>query len=394
MNEAVIVAGVRTPVGRANRGTLRYTRPDDMAALVLKELLLRAGELDPSLVDDVVLGCAYPEAEQGKNVARLAALLAGFPVSVPGATVNRFCASGLEAIAVAAQRIACGSAKIIVAGGTESMSMIPRGGRHIIPNPELAENWPGALINMGFTAENVAAQFHVSREDQDAFGFRSQSLASAAIKDGRFKDEIVPVETETVVVGEDGEVERKTVVFDTDEGVRHGTKLESMAKLRPVFRRDGTVTAGNSSQMSDGAAAVLVMNGETAESLGLRPLARFIGYAAGGVAPEIMGMGPTAAVPKVLEQPGLTLDDIDLIELNEAFAAQALAVIRVLGIDLERTNVNGGAIALGHPLGCTGAKLTVQMLHEMERRDARYGMITMCIGGGQGAAGIIERVKS
>ena len=391
MKEAVIVAGVRTAVGKANRGSLRNTRPDDLAAVVLNELLKRAGDLDPGLVDDVVLGCAYPEAEQGKNVARMALLLAGFPVSVPGMTVNRFCASGLEAIAIAAQRIAAGSAKIIIAGGTESMSLIPRGGRHVVPNPALAADWPGVYVNMGITAENVAARFQVSREDQDAFGFRSQSLASAAIRDGKFEDQIVPIETRTTMVDDDGKVRSKSLVFDTDEGVRHDIKLESMTKLKPVFKRGGTVTAGNSSQMSDGSAGVLVMSREMADSLGLRPLARFAGYATGGVPPEIMGMGPAVAVPKVLEQTGIGLDDIDLIELNEAFAAQVVAVIRELGFELERINVNGGAIALGHPLGCTGAKLTVQMLYEMERRDARYGMVTMCIGGGQGAAAIIER---
>ena len=391
MKEAVIVAGVRTAVGKANRGSLRNTRPDDLAAVVLNELLKRAGDLDPGLVDDVVIGCAYPEAEQGKNVARMALLLAGFPVSVPGMTVNRFCASGLEAIAIAAQRIAAGSAKIIIAGGTESMSLIPRGGRHVVPNPALAADWPGVYVNMGITAENVAARFQVSREDQDAFGFRSQSLASAAIRDGKFEDQIVPIETRTTMVDDDGKVRSKSLVFDTDEGVRHDIKLESMTKLKPVFKRGGTVTAGNSSQMSDGSAGVLVMSREMADSLGLRPLARFAGYATGGVPPEIMGMGPAVAVPKVLEQTGIGLDDIDLIELNEAFAAQVVAVIRELGFELERINVNGGAIALGHPLGCTGAKLTVQMLYEMERRDARYGMVTMCIGGGQGAAAIIER---
>jgi acetyl-CoA acyltransferase len=392
MKEAVIVAGVRTAVGKAFRGALCHTRPDDMAAVVLKELLRRAGNLDPAMVDDVILGCAYPEAEQGKNLARIAALLAGFPASVPGMTVNRFCASGLEAIAIAAQRIACGGAKVIIAGGTESMSLVPRGGRHASPNPTFAANWPGAMITMGFTAENVAARFHVSREDQDAFGFRSQSLASAAIKEGKFKDEIVAIETKTTTVGEDHRPHSSKAVFDTDEGVRHNAKLDSMAKLKPAFKADGSVTAANSSQMSDGSAAVLVMSRDMAKSLGLRPLARFVGYATAGVPPEIMGMGPTAAVPKVLEQTGIALGDIELIELNEAFAAQALGVIRELDIDPERTNVNGGAIALGHPLGCTGAKLTVQILNEMKRRDARYGMVTMCIGGGQGAAGIIERL--
>ena len=393
MREAVIVAGVRTAVGKAHRGTLVHTRPDEMAAVVLKELLRRAGALDTAVVDDVILGCAYPEAEQGRNVARLAALRAGFPVSVTGVTVNRFCASGLEAIATASQRITCGSAKAIVAGGAESMSMVPRGGHGASPNPWLAANWPGALINMGLTAENVAAEFNVSREDQDKFGFRSQTLASAAIKEGRFKDEIVPLEVETTTVGGDGQVHTRKVVFDTDEGVRHNAKLEPMAKLPAAFKTGGSVTAGNSSQMSDGSATVLLMDREVAESHGLRPLARLVGYATGGVPPEIMGMGPTAAVPKVLEQTGIALDDIELIELNEAFASQALAVVRKLGIDLERVNVNGGAIALGHPLGCTGAKLTVQLLNEMKRRDARYGMVTMCVGGGQGAAGIFERLK-
>ncbi len=391
MKEAVIVAGVRTAVGKAHRGTLCHTRPDDMAAVVLKELLLRAGNLDPAVVDDVILGCAYPEAEQGGNVARLAALLAGFPVSVAGVTVHRFCASGLEAIVTASQRITCGSAKVIAAGGTESMSMVPRGGHGFSPNPSLAANWPEPLISMGLTAEKVAAEFGVSREDQDKFSLRSHRLASAAIKEGRFKDEIVPLQVKTTTLGQDGRVQTRSVVFDTDEGARNDSNPASMAKLPAVFKTGGTVTAGNSSQMSDGSAAVLVADREAAESYGLEPLARLAGYAVCGVRPEIMGIGPAAAVPKVLEQTGMILDDIELIELNEAFAAQALAVMRKLGIDEERVNVNGGAIALGHPLGCTGAKLTVQLLNEMKRRGVRYGMVTMCVGGGQGAAAIFER---
>jgi acetyl-CoA acyltransferase len=341
----------------------------------------------------VIMGCAYPEAEQGRNVARIAALRAGFPVSVPGTTVNRFCASGLETIAMATHRIACGSANAIIAGGTESMSMMPWGGHYTSPNPWLAANWPGALISMGLTAENVANEYKVSREDQDAFGLRSHTLASAAIRKKKFGDEIVPLEVETIEVDIDGQIRVSEVLFDTDEGVRHDSKLEAMAKLRPAFKVGGSVTAGNSSQMSDGAAAVLVMDREMAKSYGLQPLVQIVGYATGGVRPEIMGMGPVVAVPKVLEQTGFTLGDIELFELNEAFAAQTLAVIRELGIDVERTNVNGGAIALGHPLGCTGAKLTVQMMNEMKRRGARYGLITMCIGGGQGAAGIIERLN-
>jgi acetyl-CoA acyltransferase len=393
MRDAVIVAGVRTAVGRAHAGALRTYRPDDMAAVVMAELLRRAGSFDPALVDDVILGCATPEAEQGRNVARVAALRAGFPATVAGLTVNRFCASGLEAIAIASQRIQAGSADVVIAGGTESMSLIPRGGHHQSPNPWLAAHWPGALTSMGLTAENVAVKYQVSREDQDAFGYRSQTLASAAIRAGRFADEIVPLDVETCEVDPGGTLRSSRTRFDTDEGVRHDTTLASMAKLKPAFKAGGTVTAGNSSQMSDGAAAVLLMEAGKATTMGLTPLARLAGYAVAGVPPELMGMGPAEAMPKVLRQTGRSIADIDLIELNEAFASQSLAVIRQLELDPVCINVNGGAIALGHPLGCTGAKLTVQLVNEMRRRASRYGIVTMCVGGGQGAAGVFERLS-
>ena len=392
MKEAVIVSAVRTAVGRARRGALVDVRPDEMAAVVIKEALNRAEPVDAGDVEDVIMGCAFPEGEQGMNVARVALLRAGLPHTVPGQTVNRFCSSGLQTIATAAERIMAGFSTCIIAGGTESMSMVPRAGGKFAPNPWLTENYPEVYISMGQTAENVASQYDVSREDQDAFGYRSHIQAIAAQDAGRFKDEIVPLEFEQAVM-ENGKPTTRTIAFDADEGPRRGTSLEAMAKLRPVFARKGTVTAGNSSQMSDGAAAVMVMEREKAEALGLKPLVRFVGYAVGGVPPEIMGIGPTVAVPRVLEITGLSLDDVGLIELNEAFASQALVVIRELGMDEEITNVNGGAIALGHPLGCTGAKLTVQLINEMERRDVQFGMVTMCIGGGMGAAGIFERLE-
>lgn len=391
MREAVIVSAVRTAVGKAKRGSLADVRPDDMAAVVIKEVLNRAPAVKPEDVEDVIIGCAFPEGEQGMNVARVALCRAGLPYTIPGQTINRFCSSGLQSIAIAAERIMAGFATCIIAGGTESMSMVPMVGNKFTPNPWLAENYPEIYIGMGQTAENVAKKYGISREEQDAFGYRSHMRAIAAQDAGKFKDEIVPLEIERVVL-ENGRPVTRTTVFDTDEGPRRDTSLEAMAKLKPAFAKDGTVTAGNSSQMSDGAAAVLVMEREKAEALGLKPLARFVGFAVAGVPPEIMGIGPVEAVPKVLQLTGLSLRDIGLIELNEAFAAQSLAVIRELGLDEEITNVNGGAIALGHPLGCTGTKLTVQIIHEMKRRDVQFGLVTMCIGGGMGAAGIFENL--
>ena len=391
MREAVIVSAVRTAVGRARRGTLVNVRPDEMAAVVIREALNRAGPVQAEDIEDVILGCSFPEAEQGMNVARIALLRAGLPYDVPGQTVNRSCSSGLQTIALAAERIMSGFGTCIIAGGTESMSMVPMVGNTYSPNPWLVENYPEVYLSMGQTAENVATQYGINREEQDAFGYRSHMRAIAAQDAGRFEGEIVPLRVEQTIEN-DGVPTSRTVIFDADEGPRRGTSPEAMAKLKPAFVADGTVTAGNSSQMSDGAAAVVVMERERAEALGLRPLARFMGFAVGGVPPEIMGIGPTVAVPKVLALTGLSLQDIGLIELNEAFAAQALAVIHDLGMDPDRVNVNGGAIALGHPLGCTGAKLTVQMINEMVRRDVQFGLVTMCIGGGMGAAGILERM--
>jgi acetyl-CoA acyltransferase len=389
MREAVIVSAVRTAVGKAPRGALRSVHPTDLAATVIRSAVERVPGLDPKEIDDVILGCAMPEAEQGLNMARVALLRAGLPTDVPGQTVNRFCASGLQTIALAAQQVMSGMGDVIVAGGAESMSAVPMGGHHFAPNPAMAEMSPDVYLGMGLTAENVAKRYEVSREDQDAFALRSHQRAIAAIDAGLFKDEIVPIEVEHVWF-ENGKVQRSTMIFDTDEGPRRDTSAEALAKLKPVFAINGTVTAGNSSQTSDGAAAVVVMSREKADALGVKPLARFVSFAVAGVPPEIMGIGPVAAIPKALKQAGLTIDQIDLIELNEAFAAQALAVIRALELDEEKVNVNGGAIALGHPLGCTGAKLTVQILHELRRRGGRYGLITMCIGGGMGAAGIVE----
>jgi acetyl-CoA acyltransferase len=391
MREAVIVSAARTAVGKAPRGTLRGTHPSDMAAAVITAAIARAPGLEPSEIDDVILGCAMPEAEQGLNMARVALLRAGLPVEVPGQTVNRFCSSGLQTIALAAQQIMTGMGEVIVAGGAESMSLVPMTGHHYAPNPTMADINPDLYLGMGLTAENVAQQYSVSREDQDAFALRSHQRAVAAIAEGKFKDEIVPLEVEQVWF--DGGARRSaTTTFDTDEGPRRDTSIAALSKLKPVFAVKGSVTAGNASQTSDGAAAVVVMSGERAAALGLKPLARFVSFAVAGVPPEIMGIGPVAAIPKALKLAGLSIDDIDLVELNEAFAAQALAVIRQLEIDEERVNVNGGAIALGHPLGCSGAKLTVQMLHELARRGGRYGLVTMCIGGGMGAAGIFERL--
>ena len=392
MNEAVIVAGVRTPIGRSHKGSLATVRPDDLAGLVVKEVVERAG-IDPALVEDVLMGCAMPEGEQGLNVARIAAMRAGLPDTVPGQTSNRFCSSGLQTIATAAQAIMTGMADVMIAGGVESMSMVPMVGNKFAPNPTLAAEFPEVYTSMGLTAENVAERFEVSREDQDAFGLRSHQRAAAAIEAGRFEDEIVPVEVTHVWVDEDGKRQERTTTFAMDEGVRADSTLEKMATLRPVFRNGGSVTAANASQTSDGAAAVLLMSRAKAEELGLEPRLAFRSFAVGGVGPDVMGIGPVVAIPKALELAGLTLDDIDLIELNEAFASQSLAVIRALGLDEAKVNVNGGAIALGHPLGCTGAKLTVQIMHEMERRNARYGLVTMCIGGGMGAAGIFENLR-
>jgi acetyl-CoA acyltransferase len=393
MKEAVIVAAARTAVGKAPRGTLRSTRPDDMAAAVLSEVVRRAEGLDPVEIEDVVMGCAIPEGEQGSNVARIAALRAGLPDSIAAQTVNRFCSSGLQAIAQSAERIMAGFGQCILAGGTESMSLVPMGGARPAPNPALAETHPDVYLSMGLTGENVARQFVIGREEQDAFALRSHQRAVAAIDAGRFRDEIVPLDVEDVAVDASGRVQRRRRVFDTDEGPRRDTTAEALAGLRPVFHARGSVTAGNSSQTSDGAAAVLLMERERAERAGLKPLARFIAFAVAGVPPEVMGIGPVAAIPRALRLAGLSLEDMDLIELNEAFAAQALAVIGELGLDLEKVNVNGGAIALGHPMGATGAKLTVQLLGELRRRGGRYGMVTMCVGGGQGAAGIFERLN-
>jgi len=395
MREAVIVAGSRTAVGKAVRGKTKNARSDDMMATVIKDLMEKTeGKLDPAQVDDVVIGCAMPEGSQGMNFARVIALRAGLPVEIPGQTVNRFCSSGLQTIAMAANSIMVNEADVIIAGGAESMSSVPMTGHHLSPNPHMAENDPNVYMSMGLTAERVAKEFGVSREDQDEFAVRSHQRASAATDAGKFAEEIVPFEWEETILGEDGLPQTVTMRLEQDEHLRRETSLEGLAGLRPVFKEGGSVTAGNSSPLSDGAAGVIIMEREMAERLGLKPLLRFVGFAVAGVRPEIMGVGPIKAVPKVLERTGLTLDDIDLIELNEAFASQSLAVMRELELDPEKVNVNGGAIALGHPLGCTGAKLTVQLMHEMRRRGGKYGMVTMCIGGGMGAAGIYENLQN
>jgi acetyl-CoA acyltransferase len=388
----VIVSAVRTAVGKAPKGTLRDTRPDEMGAAVIVEALKRAGDLDGREVEDVIMGCAMPEAEQGMNVARAAAIRAGLPVETSAMTINRFCSSGLQSIALAADRIRTGSADVIVAGGLETMSLIPMGGHIIRPNPYLVEHYPDFYLNMGLATENVARKYSVSREEQDAFALRSHQRAAAAQDEGKFDDEIVPLQVAFEELDERGRKQRREVTFRKDEGVRRDTSAEGLSKLRPAFHAKGTITAGNASQMSDGAAAVVVMSEDRARELNLRPLARFVAYATAGCPPEEMGIGPVYAIPKALKIAGLTQDQIDLIELNEAFAAQSVAVIKTLGLDPERTNVNGGAIALGHPLGCTGAKLTATALRELERRGGRYAMITMCVGGGMGAAGIFERM--
>jgi acetyl-CoA acyltransferase len=402
MPEAVIVSAVRTPVGRAYKGTLRSTRPDDLAALVISEAIARVPGLAAGEVDDVILGCAMPEGEQGMNVARIAALRAGLPVETSAMTINRFCSSGLQAIALAADRVRGGGAEVIVAGGTESMSMVPMGGNKISPNPWLVDHYPDAYINMGLGTENIARKFGISREEADQFAMASHQKAIAAIAAGKFKDETLPVEVKNTFLPPNGngsasakaqKPSTQTVSFDTDELPRADTSLEILAKLKPAFHVKGCVTAGNSSPMSDGAAAVVVMSDARAKALGIKPLARFLAYATAGCLPEEFGIGPVNAIPKALKLAGLTLGDISVIELNEAFAAQSLAVIKQAGLDASKVNPNGGAIALGHPLGCTGAKLTASILRELQRRNARYGMVTMCIGGGMGAAGIIERLS-
>lgn len=390
--EAVIVAGSRTAVGKSKRGTTRNWRSDEMAAAVIQDLFRKAPALDPMEIDDVIIGCAMPEGAQGLNFARTIALRAGLPVEIPGQTVNRFCSSGLQTIAMAAERIIADGADIIIAGGAETMSLVPMTGFRVNPNPYMVENMPEVYMGMGLTAERVADEYEVTRQVQDEFALNSHRKAAAAYERGVFKDEIVPLEIEEVTAGPHGPV-RVTTVFDRDEHFRPDTSLEGLARLKPVFKQNGSVTAGNSSPLSDGAAAVVVMERSKAEAMGLTPILRFVGFNVAGVRPEVMGIGPIAAVPRVLKRTGISLSDIDLIELNEAFASQSVAVIRELGLDESRVNVNGGAIALGHPLGCTGAKLTVQIMHEMQRRDAQFGLVTMCIGGGMGAAGIFERLN-
>jgi len=393
MREAVVVSAVRTAVGKAPRGILKDTRPDDVGAIVIKEAFSRVPGLKMEEVDDIVLGCAFPESDQGLNLARVVALRAGFPHIVPGQTVNRFCSSGLQAIATAARDIMTGAADIIIAGGVEFMSQVPIMGLTPSPNPYLVEHYPQAYTSMGLTAENVAEKFGILREDQDRFALRSHQNAAKAIKEGRFKEEVVSVPAKVREVKANGTVAVKEVIFDTDEGVRFNASLEGLAALKPIFKARGTVTAGNSSQTSDGAAALVLMSSEKADALNVKPMGIFRSFAVAGVAPEVMGIGPLYAVPKALKQAGLTLDQIGLIELNEAFASQSLYVIRELGLHLEIVNVNGGSIAVGHPLGCTGAKLTTTLLYEMKRRNVRYGLVTMCIGGGMGAAGVFENIN-
>ena len=390
MTEAVVVSAARTPVGRAPNGALRTTRPDELAAVAIAEALRRAPGLDPAEIDDVILGCAMPEAEQGMNVARIASLRAGIPVESAAVTINRFCSSGLQAIAFAAERIACGSARTIVAGGTESMSLVPLGGHKVAPNPELMRRYPDVYLSTGLVAENHAARSKISREQQDAFALRSHERAVAALDAGRFADETTPV-TVRIAGGNGGAPRVKQFSFTADEGPRRDTSAAALAGLGPVFHARGTVTAGNSSPMSDGAAAVVVTSAERAAAAGLAPLGRFVAFTTAGVPPELFGLGPVPAIRKVLKLAGLTLDDIDLVELNEAFAAQVLACLAELPMDPDKLNVNGGAIALGHPLGCTGAKLAATLLHELRRRQGRYGLVAMCVGGGMGAAGVFER---
>ncbi len=392
MKDAVIVSAVRTPVGKAKRGVLATVRPDDMAARVIQELLKRTPNLNPKEIEDVVIGCAFPEGEQGLNMARMIALRAGLPDSVPAETINRYCASGVQSIAHVAAAIQTGQIEVGIAGGAESMTMIPMTGFKFSPNPHFAQDLPHYYTNMGLTAENVSVKYGVSREDQDIFALRSNQRATKAVESGMFDPELLPLNVE-VVEYVNAKAEKKSIMVKQDEGPRADTNLDALAKLKPAFKEGGVVTAGNSSQMSDGAAAVIVMSAEKATQLGLKPLARFVAFAVGGVPPELMGIGPIVAIPKALKLAGLSLNDIDLIELNEAFAAQALAVIRTLEIDENKVNVNGGAIALGHPLGCTGSKLTTQLIYEMGRRNSKYGMVTMCIGGGMGAAAIFENLQ-
>jgi acetyl-CoA acyltransferase len=391
MREVVIASSVRTPVGRAFKGTLRATRPDELAAVAIKGALDRIPQLDPREIEDVIVGCAMPEAEQGMNVARIASLRAGLPIEVSAMTINRFCSSGLQAIAMAAERIMAGGADVVVAGGTESMSMIPMGGHKISPNPWLVSNYPDAYLSMGLTAERLAQRFGITREAADEFSLRSHQKAMVAIQAGKFEEELVPVPV-SFTTPNGSKPKRQEIVFKIDEGPRADTSLEALLNLKPAFHAKGTVTAGNSSQMSDGAAAAVVMSAERAQALGIKPLARYVSFATAGYKPEEMGLGPVYAIPKALKLAGLKLSDIDVIELNEAFAAQSLAVIKEGGLDPEKVNPNGGAVALGHPLGCTGAKLTASVIREMKRRNAHYGMVTMCVGGGMGAAGIFENI--
>ncbi|ASS76327.1 acetyl-CoA acetyltransferase [Tumebacillus algifaecis] len=392
MREAVIVSAVRTAVGRSHKGSLRNTRPEDLGGLVVQEAINRVGGLDPKEIEDVIIGCAIPEGEQGMNLGRIVAMRAGLPTNVSGMTVNRFCSSGLQSIAIGAQNIMIGAADTVIAGGVESMSMVPMVGYKLAPNPWLVDNLPDVYMGMGHTAEQVAQRFGITREQQDEFAVRSHQRAAAAIAAGKFKEEIVPITVRNVTVGANNKQQVSEFLFDTDEGVRPDTTLEVLGKLRPAFHVQGSVTAGNSSQTSDGAAATVLMSAEKAAQLGAKPLAVFRSFAVGGVDPDIMGVGPVVAIPKALKQAGLSLQDIDLFEINEAFAAQAFYVVKELGLDPEKVNVNGGAIALGHPLGCTGTKLTVSILNELRRRGGRYGVVSMCIGGGMGAAGVFELV--
>jgi len=392
IKDAYIVAATRTACGKANRGSLRFTWPDSLGGAVVRDLMKRTPGLKPEMVEDVIIGCAFPEASQGLNVARQIGIMGGLPDSVPAVTVNRFCSSGLQTIAMAAERIMLGAADVIIAGGVESMSLVPMGGMSVQPNLDLLESNPEIYINMGITAENVADKYKISREDQDAFAYRSHQRAINAWENGKFDGQITPIEVVEKKVSADGEIIEERFTFKQDEGPRADTSKEVLAKLRPVFKMGGSVTAGNSSQMNDAAAGVMVMSGEMVKKLGLTPIARYVGFSVAGVAPELMGIGPVEAIPKVLKQTGISLKEIDLIELNEAFASQSLAVIRTLGLNEEITNVNGGAIAMGHPLGCTGAKLTTQILYEMQARKSKYGLVTMCIGGGMGAAGIFENL--
>lgn len=394
MNEAVVVSVVRTAVGKAPKGTLRFTRPDELGAIAVREAVARVPQLDPREIEDVIIGCAMPEGEQGQNVARLISLRAGLPIEAAAMTVNRFCASGLQAIALAAERIRSGGGDVLVAGGAESMSFLPMGGNKMTANPWLVDNHPQAYMSMGLTAERVAAHYKITRDECDEFALRSHEKATAAVSTGKFEDEIVSVPVATTTIDDNGRTRSNQTVFKVDEGPRADTSLLALAKLRAVFHAKGVVTAGNSSQTSDGAAAALIMSDTKAREIGAKPLLRFVSFAYAGCLPEEMGIGPIYAIPKALKLAGLTLNDIDLIELNEAFATQSLAVIKTLNIDPERVNVNGGAIALGHPLGCTGTKLTATLAREMQRRGSRYGMVTMCVGGGQGAAGIFENLQN